>query len=129
MKRTIKAYLVPPAAVYHYGAATNTAAPIAVFWLAGLISIGYGIVGGLMSLPGISWLEILLGVVVWTISGAWAHIVITGVEHDARHLPDSTLDHTVEPHATDPDPLKDVPRTLRIHADDEPAWRRNARER
>jgi hypothetical protein len=110
MKRAIKAYLMPPAAVYHYGPATNTAAPIAVFWLAGLISIGYGLAGGLTSQPSASWLEILLGVVIWAVAGAWARLVITGVEHDARHLPDSTLDHTVEPHATDPDPLKVVRR-------------------
>lgn len=105
MQRTVLALLAPPTAVFHFGAAGPTAAPIAVFWLTGMVSLAYGIDGGVRGLTGPSAPEILLGVALWLIAGVWARLVIRGVEHDLVHDNDSTHDHQIEPHADEPDPL------------------------
>ena len=110
MRRTALALIAPPIAVYHYGAASPTAAPIGVFWLAGLVSIFYGLTGGILQVMGVSWIEILLGALMWAIAGVWARLVIGGVEHDIEHCADSTLDHQVVPKPDEKDPLKEAER-------------------
>lgn len=108
MKRTATAMLMPPVAVVQYGAAGATAAPIGVFWCFALLSVCYGMLGGIFSESGISWIEVLLGIALWLISGVWAKLVIQGVQHDAQHLEDSTLDNTIEPSPEEPDPLEET---------------------
>ena len=46
MQRTTLSILIPPLAVCRYGCAGCCAAPIGVFWLAGITSIVYGYLGG-----------------------------------------------------------------------------------
>ena len=105
MKRTLVALLAPPAAVIHYGCATQTAAPIGVFWLASLASIGYGVAGGTLgSLLGAGGL-VTAGLLLWLIATVWARLVIRAVESDLLHRTDSTHDHQVIPRTDDPDPF------------------------
>lgn len=108
MKRTLLALLAPPAAVARFGCATCTAAPIGVFWLAGLVSIGYGLAGGsanaLLSDTGL----IVVGVLLWLIATAWARLVIRGVEQDLQNHENSTRAHQVAPKADDPDPFSQI---------------------
>lgn len=108
MQRTPLALIAPPIAVYHYGAASPTAAPIGVFWFAGIVSIFYGLTGGILHVMGVSWIEILLGAVMWAIASVWARLVIGGVQDDFEHRADSTLDHQVTPKLDEKDPLKEA---------------------
>lgn len=105
MKRTLVALLAPPAAVVHYGCATQTAAPIGVFWLTSLAGIGYGLAGGalgnLLSASGLVTLSLIL----WLMATVWARLVIGAVESDRLHRPDSTHDHQVVPQLDESDPL------------------------
>ncbi len=108
MKRILLALIAPPAAVARFGCATCTAAPIGVFWLAGLVSIGYGLAGGssnaLLSDIGL----IVVGVLLWLIATAWARLVIRGVESDLRQQEDSTRASQVPPKPDDPDPFSQI---------------------
>jgi hypothetical protein len=113
MQRTALAMIVPPVAVYRFGAASHTAAPIGVFWLASLVSIFYGLTGGVFDLDGLGWPEILLGITMWLIAGFWAQLVIRGVEHDVRRDTDSTHDQKIQPEVYDNDPLQEVERDLK----------------
>lgn len=108
LDRKTVALLVPPLAVMRLGCASCTAAPIAVFWLAGLVSIGYGLVGGVLDLPGRSWVEILLGLVMWGIAAAWTRLVMGGVAEDAQAGQHSPRKHRVVPHTEEPDPFEEV---------------------
>ena len=108
MNRILLALVAPPAAVARFGCATCTAAPIGVFWLAGLVSIGYGVAGGapnaLLSAGGL----IVVGVLLWLIATAWARLVIRGVESDLRQQEDSTRASQVPPKPDDPDPFSQI---------------------
>lgn len=105
MKKIILTMLVPPVAIVRYGvSAPRTAAPVAVFWIAGLAVIAIGLQGGL----GPAWFLVGLGVFMWVLAALWAELVIKGVEHDLHHDPDSTLDHKIEPTPDEPDPFKEL---------------------
>ena len=68
MQRTTLSILIPPLAVCRYGCAGCCAAPIGVFWLAGITSIIYGYYGGPAALETVSWTTVLLGVGLWAIA-------------------------------------------------------------
>jgi hypothetical protein len=108
MNRTLLALLAPPAAVARFGCATCTAAPIGVFWLAGLVSIGYGLAGGaphaLLSAGGL----IVVGVLLWLIATAWARLVIRGVESDLLQHEGSSRATQIPPKPDDPDPFSQI---------------------
>ena len=109
MKRTLVALIAPPAAVVHHGSAGYTAAPIAVFWLTSLFSLVYGLSGGqLGNLEGSEWIIIGLGVLLWLIAAAWARLVVSGVDADIHHHPDSPLDHRVKPELDEEDPFNQL---------------------
>lgn len=110
MKRETLAIVAPPVAVWHYGSAEATAAPIGVFWLAGIVSIFYALTGGTLGdLPVTRGVLLGLGVVLWAIAAAWTYLVIEAVESDAYHDPVvSPMDHTVEPSLDEPDPMQEV---------------------
>lgn len=114
MKKTIIALLIPPVAIARYGiSATWTAAPIAVFWMASLVGIAVGMGGGPLSQQGPAWPIVGLGVFMWAVAAMWAELVITGVEHDLHHDPDSTLDHKIVPQPDEPDPFKELSKAQR----------------
>ena len=101
MKRTVLAWIAPPAAVCRFSCVSCTAAPIGVFWLASLASIGYGLAGGVVeNLLGAGGL-IAAGILLWLIAAMWAQLVIHGVENDLLHRQDSTRHRQVVPDADD----------------------------
>ena len=71
MKRILTAILMPPVGACRYGCGSACAAPVTVFWLFGLVSVVYGLLGGPMGEPGISWRTIGLGLAMWAISSVW----------------------------------------------------------
>ncbi len=73
---------IPPVAVYGYGRANVTCAPIALFWLTSLISIVYGFLGGVRELTTTSWIEIILGLTLWIIASSWAYLAVKAADID-----------------------------------------------
>lgn len=108
MQRTTLSILIPPLAVCRYGCAGCCAAPIGVFWLAGIVSLIYGYLGGPADLETISWTTVLLGVALWAIASVWARMAIRGVQDDECKRKRSTLCRVVTPGTDDHDPLDDV---------------------
>jgi len=80
MKRAFRTVLTPPVAVCRFGCAGCCAAPIAVFWITGMVSITYGMIGGPANLMGPSWNTMLLGVGLWCIASVWAAVAIRGAD-------------------------------------------------
>jgi hypothetical protein len=109
MKRALVALVAPPAAVVGHGSASYTAAPIAVFWLTSLFSIGHGLTGGkLGNLEGSQWVIVGIGILLWIISAAWARLVISGVQADIEQTPDSPVQHRVPPDTDEEDPFSQI---------------------
>lgn len=109
MKRTTLAVIAPPVAVLRFGAAEATAGPIGVFWLAGLVSLFYGLTGGTLGeLMATRWVLIGLGIVLWIIATVWTRLVIGAVDSDVHHDSVSPRDHKIEPSLNEPDPLNEV---------------------
>lgn len=112
MKRSILALAIPPFAVCRYGCAGCCAAPIGVFWLAGIISIIYAFFGGPTGADGISVGTLGLGVILWVIATVWAENVIKGVTEDAKdkncETKASTVCRLVQPKLDDSDPMEEV---------------------
>ena len=112
MRRSILALAVPPLAVCRYGCAGCCAAPISVFWVAGIISIIYAFFGGPTGAAGISLGTLALGVILWSIATIWAENVIKGVTEDEKdkkcESKESTVCRLVQPKLDDSDPMEEV---------------------
>ncbi len=112
MRRSILALAVPPLAVCRYGCAGCCAAPISVFWVAGIISIIYAFFGGPTGAAGISLGTLALGVILWSIATIWAENVIKGVTEDEKdkkcEAKESTVCRLVQPKLDDSDPMEEV---------------------
>ena len=108
MKRKLQAVVTPPVAVCRYGCAGCCAAPIGVFWLAGLTSIIYAFFGGPAEVEGISWGTFSLGVVLWSIAAVWAENTIKGVKADECENKISNVCRMVRPKIDESDPLEEV---------------------
>ncbi|MBI1425537.1 MAG: hypothetical protein GC149_19040 [Gammaproteobacteria bacterium] len=108
MQRTTLSILIPPLAVCRYGCAGCCAAPIGVFWLAGIVSIIYGYLGGPAGLETASWTTIALGIGLWLIASVWARMAIRGVNDDECQRKRSTVCRMVTPQDKDSDPLEDI---------------------
>lgn len=78
MKRILTAILMPPVGACRYGCGSACAAPVTVFWLFGLVSVVYGLLGGPTAEPGISWRTIGLGLGMWAISAIWTLLSLRG---------------------------------------------------
>ncbi|UCE89900.1 MAG: hypothetical protein JSW10_03485 [Pseudomonadota bacterium] len=112
MNRFVLASLIPPLAVCRYGCAGCCAAPIAVFWITGIVSLVYGYFGGPSGVDQVSWGTMGLGVVLWAIAAVWANMTIRTVADD---LGDpkcenraSTICRIVPPHLDDSDPMDEL---------------------
>ncbi len=108
MKRTLTTLFVPPFAACRFGCAGCCAAPIAVFWITGIVGIGYGLLGGPANLMGPSWSTVGLGLALWTIASVWAAVTIRGADEDKCARRNSTLCHTILPAGDETDPLDEV---------------------
>lgn len=82
MKRPILAVLIPPFAVCQYGCAGCCAAPIGVFWIAGISAIIYSFFGGPLQLEQISWNTLYLGIGLWLLAIVWAATTLTRNKKD-----------------------------------------------
>jgi hypothetical protein len=78
MKRILTAILMPPVGACRYGCGSACAAPVTVFWLFGLVSVVYGLLGGPMAEPGISWRTVGLGLAMWAVSAVWTLLSLRG---------------------------------------------------
>ncbi|HHC72033.1 MAG TPA: hypothetical protein ENK54_03975 [Thiotrichales bacterium] len=103
MKKTLLGLFAPPLAVCRYACASCCAAPIGVFWITGIVSMLYGLEGGPLGQPGISWPTIVLGIMLWSISTLWAIITLRNVEERTEECP-GCLDLNEE----EPNPLDEV---------------------
>ncbi len=111
MNRNTIAWLAPPTAVARHGCATCTAGPIGVFWLTGVFSIAYGLMGGrLDNLEGSEWLLLSLGAVLWFIAAVWARLVVHGVAEDHSATRQGAVQRRVSPHADEVDPFNELSR-------------------
>lgn len=108
LKRYVTSALLPPVGACRFGCGTNCSAPVTVFWLFGVVSVVYGLLGGPMGEPGISWYTIILGLVMWGIAAVWTMLTIQGVETDRCHGLLSTRDRHVEPDETELDPFEEI---------------------
>ena len=109
MKRRFLALISPPVAVCQYGCASCCAAPIGVFWIAGLVSLIYSFFGGPTGAEGFSSGTFLLGAILWGIASTWAELTINGIEADDKCDQDSSsLCRIVKPRLDDNDPLDEI---------------------
>ena len=76
MPRHLLTLLVPPAAVCRFGCPGCCAAPIAVFWLAGLAALVYAFLGGPEATAGLSTGTLTLGAGLWLAAWVWAELAI-----------------------------------------------------
>lgn len=71
--------LAPPLAVCRYGRASCCAAPIGVFWIAGLVSLVYGGLGGPLRSGSVAWSVVALGIGLWIAATSWALLTVQQV--------------------------------------------------
>ena len=108
MKSHVTTVLVPPLNACRYACSTSCAAPVTVFWLFGVISVVYGLLGGPTSEPGIGWATVALGLVMWAVAAVWTLLTMKGVEADRCHDQWSPRDHQVAASPDEPDPLEEI---------------------
>ncbi len=108
MNRYILSLLVPPIAVCRYGCAGCCAAPISVFWIAGLASLAYGYLGGPLQLNGISWYTMGLGAILWAIASLWALITVHNVNGELCQSKTNKLCTKITPKLDESDPLDEI---------------------
>lgn len=109
MNRRVLAILAPPVAVCRFGCAGCCAAPIGVFWIAGMVSLIYAFFGGPAGLESFSTGTFVLGLILWTIATIWAELTINGIDADDKCDESiSTLCRVVKPDLDDSNPLDEI---------------------
>jgi hypothetical protein len=108
MKKIITSILCPPMSVCRYGCGTNCAAPISVFWLAGIVAVVYSFFGGPTAAEGIDLYTMALGLALWAIAAVWALLTMSGVEADRCNGVFSPLNGKVAPGEDESDPLDEI---------------------
>jgi hypothetical protein len=98
----------PPFAACRYGCAGCCAAPIGVFWIAGITGIVYGLLGGPTNRFGVDWEFVGLGVLTWLVASVWARVTIAGADADKCARKTSTLCSRILPGADESDPFDEV---------------------
>jgi len=106
--RTLISLLIPPLAVCWYGCARCCAAPIGVFWLAGIGGIVYGLLGGPAGLSSISWTTLMLGIGLWFLAFVWAVTVIQNIDDPKCAKKRNALCKIVGGSQEEANPLEDV---------------------
>ena len=100
--------VAPPLAVYRKGSASMCTAPIAVFWVTGIVSLLYGLEGGPLRDGETNWLLLGLGAVMWAIAYVWGRLVATGVDEDEHGTARSSRATQVDPEAYTSDPMDEI---------------------
>ncbi len=108
MKRVVLTLLIPPLAACRFGCASCCAAPIGVFWVTGIISIVYGLLGGPTNLMGPSVNTVLLGIGLWGIASVWAAITIRGVDDEKCERRNHSRNRDTMPGNDESDPFDEV---------------------
>jgi len=108
MKRILLSLLTPPLSVCRYGCAGCCAAPISVFWIAGIASLVYGYFGGPLNLEGISWNTVGLGALLWCIAAVWATITVMNVNNELCEKKNDSLCSKIDSRLDESDPLDEV---------------------
>ncbi len=112
MQRKLMAIFTPPLAVCRYGCAGCCAAPIAVFWLSGIVSIIYSFFGGPAGIDGFSWPTFALGIALWALAAIWTENTLKRVEADANdpncQSRSSNICRMVRATPDEPDPLEEI---------------------
>lgn len=106
--KSLLSIMVPPLAVCRYGCAGCCAAPIGVFWLAGIVSLIYGYRGGPLQLDGVSWYTVALGIALWAIAVVWTLITLRNADDDRCRKRSSALCSKVSAQVDERDPLDEV---------------------
>ncbi len=108
MKKLMLSILVPPASACRFGCGNSCAAPISVFWIAGVVGIVFGLLGGPLGLDGVSWNTLLLGVGLWGISAVWAVLTLGNVDADRQCSALSPLRRKVAASEHEQDPFEEI---------------------
>lgn len=107
MKKLLLVLFTPPFAACRYGCAGCCAAPIGVFWLAGIAGILYGLVWGGPA-AGTGGQTALLGLGLWALASVWAAFTIRGADDDKCQNRSSTLCNRILPSVDEHDPMDEV---------------------
>lgn len=107
MSRLWLTLFIPPLAACKYGCKSCCAAPIGVFWLAGIVALIYGLVYG-GPVEGSGTQTALVGLGLWVIASVWARFVIKGADSDRCHERDSNWCSTILPDENDTDPMDEI---------------------
>jgi hypothetical protein len=108
MKRAVLVLFTPPVAACRFGCAGCCAAPIGVFWLTGIVSIIYGLIGGPANLMGPSWNTVALGLVLWGIASVWATFAIRGASQDKCEQRNNPICNKILSDTDESDPFDEV---------------------
>lgn len=108
MKGIFTSTLIPPVGACRYGCGTNCTPAITVFWLFGVVSVVFGLMGGPTNEPGISWYTVGLGLLMWGLAAIWTLFTLQGVEADRCHGVWSPKDHHVDPSENETDPFDEI---------------------
>jgi hypothetical protein len=108
MNKTLTSVIIPPMGACRYGCGTSCAAPISVFWLAGVVAIIYSLFGGPAGAEGVDFYTLVLGVVMWFIASIWTLLTMSGIEEDRCQGIFSPLNNKVSPTIDETDPMDEV---------------------
>ena len=111
MNRILLSIIIPPLSVCRFGCAGCCAAPIGVFWVAGIASLIYGSFGGPLGLEGISWNTVGLGALLWCIASVWAIITVMNVNNDLCETKEDSLCHKYDSRLDESDPMDEIRKT------------------
>ncbi|MFQ5644384.1 MAG: hypothetical protein ACE5FQ_11920 [Thiogranum sp.] len=79
-----------------------------MFWITGIVSIVYGIVGGPANLMAPSWNTIALGLALWGIAAVWAAITIRSADENRCKGSKTPLCDKILPATDETDPFDEV---------------------
>ncbi len=108
MKKYLIAAVTPPLAVCRYGCAGCCAAPIGVFWLTGLFSLVYGLMGGPLNAEGVSWGTVGLGATLWLIAIGWAYLTLSRVDQESCDSQRKNPICRIIPSLNESDPMDEI---------------------
>jgi hypothetical protein len=110
MKRAAMILLAPPVAVCKFGCASCCAAPVTVLWLAGMVAVILGFIGGPAEQAEPSWVTVGLGLALWGISALWTTIATRSGDGSVCEGVDRSVCKRINPDDNDSTHLEDIHR-------------------